>query len=302
MVDLSQEPLPEKDGNKGALFSARLVREIRETLGRGRQVLLFLNRRGFASYPVCSKCGRPFVCENCSVTMTYHSGFGALVCHYCGSAQSMGACSKCGHGEPKLLGIGTERIQEEAAALFPEAKVARLDSDVTGGFRTVQATLRKLGRGEIDILVGTQMLAKGHDYPSIQLVGVVLADLSLNLPDFRAAERTFQLLTQVAGRSGRGGRSGQGDHPDLQPGALQSYSRSRSGLYIVRGTGAGVQAAALLSALFPADQPPPFRNPGPGRGAGRAKAGRSAPPGGRRPGPQGEPFCPGPGSGAPSSR
>ncbi len=209
VVDLSQEPLPEKDGNKGALFSARLVREIRETLGRGRQVLLFLNRRGFASYPVCSKCGRPFVCENCSVTMTYHSGFGALVCHYCGSAQSMGACSKCGHGEPKLLGIGTERIQEEAAALFPEAKVARLDSDVTGGFRTVQATLRKLGRGEIDILVGTQMLAKGHDYPGIQLVGVVLADLSLNLPDFRAAERTFQLLTQVAGRSGRGDDPGK---------------------------------------------------------------------------------------------
>ena len=231
VVDLSQEPLPQEGDSRGALFSELLVQEIRETLGRSRQVLLFLNRRGFASYPVCSKCGRPFVCENCSVTMTYHAGFGALVCHYCGSAQGMGACSKCGHEEPKLLGIGTERIQEEVEALFPEARVARLDSDVPGGFRTVQATLKKLAQGRLDILVGTQMLAKGHDYPGIQLVGVVLADLSLNLPDFRAAERTFQLLTQVAGRSGRGDDPGKviiqtfnPEHYSLAATARQDYA------------------------------------------------------------------------------
>ena len=124
--------------------------------------------------------------------------------------QGAGAtCQKCGHEEPKLLGVGTERIEEEIGGLFPGARVARLDSDVPGGFRTVQATLKKLAKGEIDILVGTQMLAKGHDYPGIGLVGVVLADLSLNLPDFRAAERTFQLLTQVAGRSGRGEEPGK---------------------------------------------------------------------------------------------
>lgn len=226
-VDLRDEEIEE---GRFGLFSQRLIEATRETLAGGRQALYFLNRRGYATYPVCGKCGRPFVCDNCSVTMTFHDRFGALICHYCGSASGMGRCERCDNDKPKLLGVGTERIETEAAELFPEARIARLDSDVPGGFKTVTEVLGRLGRGEIDILIGTQMLAKGHDFPGIGLVGVILADQSLALPDFRAAERTFQLLTQVAGRSGRGDDPGRvivqtfnPDHYSLAAAAGQDY-------------------------------------------------------------------------------
>jgi primosomal protein N' (replication factor Y) len=162
--------------------------------------------------------------------MTWHSAFGALVCHYCGLAQSLGQCSRCGRSKPRLLGLGTEKVEVEAARLFPGANISRLDSDAVSGVRAIERILNRLAAGRIDILIGTQMLAKGHDFPGIGLVGVILADLSLNQPDFRAAERTFQLLTQVAGRAGRGESPGRviiqtfnPDHYSLRASAEQDY-------------------------------------------------------------------------------
>jgi len=227
VVDLVEESAGEPGQS---IFSQRLIQATGETLAAGQQVIFFLNRRGFATFPVCGKCGRPFVCPNCSVSLTWHAGFGALVCHYCGLARPLGSCPKCGQTEPRLLGLGTERVEAEAARLFPGARLARLDSDVAGGLGRLERTLARLAAGKIDILIGTQMLAKGHDFAGIALVGVILADLSLRLPDFRAAERTFQLLTQVAGRAGRGDHPGQviiqtlsPDHYSLTTAAAQDY-------------------------------------------------------------------------------
>jgi len=227
MVDLRAEPEPPEGP---LLFSGRLLRATEEVLAQGRQALFFINRRGFASYPVCGSCGRPYSCPNCSVTLTFHSGFGVLICHYCGLVQAAPQCRGCGSENPRHLGSGTERVEAEAKTSFPGARIARLDSDVSGGYRALSGTLSRLAQGKIDILVGTQMLAKGHDFPGIGLVGVILADQSLNQPDFRAAERTFQLLTQVSGRAGRGDAPGRvliqtynPDHYALVTSAAQDY-------------------------------------------------------------------------------
>ena len=191
-------------------MTEQLNRAIAETLHRGEQVLLFLNRRGFANYPTCTSCGEPLRCKNCDITLTLHQDANAFRCHYCGYTRSQAAgCQACGNSRIKLLGLGTERLEAKVKEIFPEARVARMDRDTTARKGALLKILKDLRQGAIDILVGTQMVAKGHDYPNITLVGIICADLSLSFPDFRAAERTFQLLAQVAGRAGRGSRPGQ---------------------------------------------------------------------------------------------
>jgi primosomal protein N' (replication factor Y) len=204
--------LKEPEGSRRAksLITKELMEAISETLARGEQTLLFLNRRGFANYPTCVHCGTPVSCKNCDITMTLHQGANAFKCHYCGHtrAQATG-CDNCGSSKIKLLGLGTEKVEARIKELFPQARVARMDRDTTAARGALVKILKDLRNGAIDILVGTQMVAKGHDYPNITLVGIICADLSLSFPDFRAGERTFQLLAQVAGRAGRGGQPGR---------------------------------------------------------------------------------------------
>ena len=207
LIDLTEH---QEAAGKAVVFSRPLIEAMEQNLAAGGQTLLFLNRRGYATYPVCAKCGRPILCPNCSVSFTYHQAYDAFVCHYCGQAlDGESSCPKCGHDKTKRFGLGTERVEAEVRELFPQARTARLDSDTAGNGRAMEAALAALEAGETDIMVGTQMLAKGHDFPGISLVGVVLADSSLFMADFRAAERTFQLLTQVAGRAGRGDAPGR---------------------------------------------------------------------------------------------
>ena len=182
-----------------------LTTEIDAVLGRGEQALLFLNRRGFASFAVCGQCGESVKCKHCDISMTLHQAAAAYKCHYCGYSQPMApACKSCGSDQIRHLGLGTEKIEEALKKRFPEARVARMDRDTTGRKGSLVRILKDLHDGRIDLLVGTQMVAKGHDFPNITLVGIICADLSLSLPDFRASERSFQLLAQVAGRAGRG--------------------------------------------------------------------------------------------------
>ncbi|MBN2282648.1 MAG: primosomal protein N' [Deltaproteobacteria bacterium] len=192
------------------IFSGALVDAIGETLGAGNQALLFLNRRGFTTFLFCLDCGYVFRCRNCSVTMTHHAGDGRLRCHYCDySLPAPPACPACSGTNVRSYGVGTEKVQEETGLLFPQGRIARLDSDTAARRGASETILSALDTGRIDILIGTQMITKGHDFPNVTLVGVVSADTSLNIPDFRAAERTFQLLTQVSGRGGRGDKPGR---------------------------------------------------------------------------------------------
>ena len=192
------------------LLTAPLAAAVSETLERGEQVILFLNRRGFHTFVLCVKCGHAFRCRSCSVSLTYHRQRDRMLCHYCGHAERVpAACPSCAAaGSIARRGMGTERVADAVAARFPRARIGRLDRDAAVG-AAVEKVLGRMARGEIDILVGTQMVAKGHDFPGVTLVGVLLADTGLSLPDFRASERTFQLLTQVAGRAGRGDRAGR---------------------------------------------------------------------------------------------
>ncbi|MCL1981406.1 MAG: primosomal protein N' [Proteobacteria bacterium] len=191
-------------------FSDQLISAMAETLEQGRQSLLFVNRRGFSSYMACRDCGAILQCKHCLVSLTLHRGQHTLLCHYCGFRQHPATlCPACGSARVSGGGIGSERIEEEVRQLFPEARVARLDSDTTGNRKHYQATLRAVRSGQIDILVGTQMIAKGLHFPRITLVGVVWADTGLGMPDYKAAERTFALLSQVTGRAGRGGDPGR---------------------------------------------------------------------------------------------
>jgi primosomal protein N' (replication factor Y) (superfamily II helicase) len=186
-------------------LSPELMAAIQAALARREQVLLFLNRRGFAGALVCAACGQPMLCEHCDISLTYHRRINAYQCHYCGhSRAATAACGRCGGARILRLGVGTEQLQSEMQRIFPAARVARMDRDTIRRKGALIEILKALRHRTIDILVGTQMVAKGHDYPHITLVGVICADLSLNLPDFRAGERTFQLLAQVAGRAGRG--------------------------------------------------------------------------------------------------
>lgn len=191
------------------LFSAALRDALAATIARDETAILFLNRRGFGRFLVCRTCGTAVQCPNCSITLTHHARPERLRCHYCDHAVPVpGTCPTCASSEVAVLGFGTERIEEEVARLVPGARCGRLDSDTAtaGGLDRILTAFRA---GEVNVLVGTQIVAKGHDFPRVTLVGVLLAEQSLAFPDFRASERTFQLLTQVAGRAGRGDAPGQ---------------------------------------------------------------------------------------------
>jgi len=201
-----------------------LFEGVRDTLDKGQQVALFLNRRGVAQAVVCPDCGHVPECPNCAVRLTLH-GKSHLLCHYCDFHQTMtDHCPECPDGEPKPIGLGTEMVESDLAKLFPRARVARMDRDEIGTREDLERMIREMENREIDILVGTQMIAKGLDFPGLTLVGLVMADVAFNLPDFRASERSFQLLTQVSGRSGRHLDEGAGrviiqtynpDHPSI---------------------------------------------------------------------------------------
>ncbi len=192
------------------MLSAPLARAIEDNLAAGDQCILFLNRRGFATFVVCKACGHAFRCRHCAVSLTYHRAADRLVCHYCDFAMRVpDTCPGCAAtGTIERKGLGTERVAAALAERWPAARIARLDRDVATGAKA-ETVLARVARREVDILVGTQMVTKGHDFPGVTLVGVLCADLALSLPDFRASERTFQLLTQVAGRAGRGERAGR---------------------------------------------------------------------------------------------
>ncbi|MCL6559286.1 MAG: primosomal protein N' [Firmicutes bacterium] len=190
------------------VFSRLLSKQIEERLKRKEQVLLFLNRRGFAFFALCRACGNVIRCPNCDIALTYHQPE-TLLCHYCHYRMRYQArCPKCGN-PLQVHGAGTQRVEEEARALFPEARIMRMDAETTARRGSLARIMDAFRSGEIDVLIGTQMVAKGLDIPGVTLVGVINADTTLLLPDFRAAERTFQLLYQVAGRAGRGSRPGE---------------------------------------------------------------------------------------------
>jgi primosomal protein N' (replication factor Y) len=202
------------------LISRSLAEALRQTLADGKQALLFLNRRGFHTFLFCPDCGHVFACPACDLALTHHAAENRLKCHHCDFAtRPPVACPACRGEHVRSQGAGTERVEEEAGALFPAARIVRMDSDTTARRGETERILRQLDRGEIDILIGTQMITKGHDFPGITLVGVLAADTSLNLPDFRAAERTFQILTQVSGRSGRGDQTGRVVVQTFNPGS-----------------------------------------------------------------------------------
>jgi primosomal protein N' (replication factor Y) len=193
-----------------SVFSRDLVEAVRKRLDKAEQVILFLNRRGFASSLVCPKCGFVAKCNDCSVSQTYHRQDETLKCHICGLSQRVPErCPGCQDPAFKFSGIGTQRVEVAVTKVFPHARVARMDADATRGKDSHRRILGEFKTGKIDILVGTQMIAKGLDFPNVTLIGVLNADLSLHMPDFRAGERTFQLLTQVAGRAGRGDIPGE---------------------------------------------------------------------------------------------
>ncbi len=232
MVDLAAERALLPRGRK--LVLSRLLHDaLAETLSEGGQAILFLNRRGFSTRVFCFECGHAERCEHCDISLVYHAGEHFLRCHYCdyGTAPPE-TCSHCGAPETALLGIGTERLEEEVRRLFPGARVARLDRDTAARRGETERVLGELGAGRLDVLIGTQMVAKGHHFPGVRLVGIVAADLTLHFPDFRASERTFQLLTQVAGRAGRGAAPGRvvvqtfaPDHYALRPVRDHDYER-----------------------------------------------------------------------------
>ena len=206
IVDLAHE-MHQRKGQH--VLSRLLENAARERLERGEQVILFLNRRGFNTFIQCSRCGFVLRCRQCDISLVYHRAREVALCHYCGAAVSPPAeCPECLYKGIKYFGMGTERIEQEVRTIFQGARIARMDSDVMrrrGEYRRILGAFR---RGEIAMLVGTQMIAKGLDFPNVTLVGVINADVALNLPDFRAFERTFQLVAQVAGRTGRGPKGG----------------------------------------------------------------------------------------------
>jgi len=204
---------------------------LEERLKRKEQALLLLNRRGYATSLLCRECGLPALCPNCSVALTLHRGGGRALCHYCAyESATPGACLYCKGAYLRLTGYGTEKVVEAVKAALPDARVDRLDRDLAQKRGAVERVLAAFEKGETDVLVGTQMIAKGHDFPRVTLVGVIDADVGLGLPDFRAAERTFQLLTQVAGRAGRAQLAGEvilqshlPDHYALRLACAQDY-------------------------------------------------------------------------------
>ena len=196
-------------GNK-SIFSEELYNSLKENLSLGKQSILFLNRRGFSTFVSCRKCGYVVKCNNCDISMTYHRNKNKLRCHYCGLAiNPPKICPVCKSKYIKYFGIGTEKVEEFTKELFPQARVVRMDMDTTTRKGSHEAILEDMKRGKIDILIGTQMISKGLDFENVTLVGIIAADTTLNLPDYRSPERGFQLITQVAGRAGRGDSDGK---------------------------------------------------------------------------------------------
>lgn len=220
IVDLRERELR---GASGSIISKPLQAALTETLAAGRQSLLFINRRGSASSQICNDCGYVAMCPTCHLPLTFHADHLKLICHLCNYQRTpTAACPDCGHTDLRYLGGGTKRIESEIERLFPGARLARLDKD-SADAKTLPEIYERLHRGDIDILIGTQMIAKGLDLPNLDTVGVVSADTMLHMPDFSSAERTFQLITQVAGRAGRGDTPGRviiqtrtPDHPAIQ--------------------------------------------------------------------------------------
>lgn len=217
---VEQRPLPEveiidmrqefQETGHEQVISRKLAAEIKDRLERKEQVMVLLNRRGYSPVVLCRTCGKTLECRNCAIALTHHKREHKMVCHYCGyTAPVPKACTHCGSEYVYFLGTGSEKLEELLHGMFPQARIARLDRDTVRGHQDFEGTLTALNEGELDLLVGTQMIAKGHDIHGVTLVGVVGADVALGLPDFRAAERTFQLLTQVAGRAGRGQTPGK---------------------------------------------------------------------------------------------
>ena len=206
IIDMREEL---KSKNR-SIFSRSLLTEITDRLTQNEQTILFLNRRGYSSYVFCRNCGHVEKCEVCSVSMTYHFSKQRTVCHHCGAEkETPRTCPSCASENIRYFGLGTERVEQEILRTFPQAKVQRMDTDSTSQKNAHQTILDQFNNQEINILVGTQMIAKGLDFPNVTLVGVIIADTALNLPDFRASERSFNLLTQVAGRSGRSNLGGK---------------------------------------------------------------------------------------------
>ena len=248
IVDMRKEL---ETGNR-SIFSRLLIQKLGECLGRGEQAMLFLNRRGFNTFVSCRSCGYVVKCEQCDISMTLHREHGdddpgELRCHMCGAVKPPPTvCPECGSKYIRYFGSGTQRVEEEMRKLFPDVKTVRMDIDTTRARDAHQKLLDEFGKGRAKVLIGTQMIAKGLDFPHVTLVGVVAADLTLNLPDYRAQERTFQLITQVAGRAGRAQQPGEvvvqtykPDNACIEAAAAQDYraffemefSRRRTGLY-----------------------------------------------------------------------
>ena len=245
VVDMRQELAK---GNR-SIFSTLLMQKLKDCMDHGNQAMLFLNRRGYQSFVSCRSCGYVVKCGQCDIAMTYHQtgGDGRMHCHYCGFvAPPPDVCPQCGSKYIRYFGLGTQKVEEEVQRLMPEVPVLRMDIDTTGGKDAHHKMLSSFRSGEYRILIGTQMIAKGLDFPHVTLVGVVAADMTLNLPDYRSPERTFQLLTQVAGRAGRALEPGEvvvqtykPEHPVIQAAASQDYrafyqmefQRRRTGLY-----------------------------------------------------------------------
>ncbi len=228
IVDMRVEFLETK---RQATFSRKLLEEMQQRLAQAEQTILLLNRRGFSNFMACRACGERLLCQNCSVALTHHRRDRRMLCHYCNYAEKIPTeCPKCGSDYIQFLGTGAERVEDELHLHLPAARIARLDRDTAAGKGAFERILQRFRNGELDILVGTQMIAKGHDIPNVTLVGVVLADIGLSMPDFRAAERSFQLLTQAAGRAGRGDMPGKvviqtlnPDHYAVRFAAAQDY-------------------------------------------------------------------------------
>jgi primosomal protein N' (replication factor Y) len=192
------------------VIGERLDHALRDRLTRGEQSILLLNRRGYANFVQCADCGDVRACPNCSISLTYHRAPERLVCHYCQhEEQPSPACKRCGGETVRQRGLGTQQVERMLGERYPTARIARMDVDTTSGKWAHAEILDRVGSGEVDVLLGTQMIAKGLDFPNVTLVGVVDADVGINLPDFRASERSFQLLSQVAGRAGRGPKGGE---------------------------------------------------------------------------------------------
>lgn len=205
IVDMKSEI---KKGN--SMFSSLLLDKIKNRLEKKEQVMLLLNRRGYSNYLTCQNCGYTFKCPNCDITLTYHKSSGMLRCHYCGYAQNKtDVCPSCGDDAIRQIGVGTERLEENILGVFKDAKVLRMDADTTSKKGAHHKIINEFNSGAYDILVGTQMIAKGLNFPNVTLVGVINADSSLNIPNFRSSERTFSLIDQVTGRAGRENKEGE---------------------------------------------------------------------------------------------